>query len=47
MLVSNWPFVAGCRLCLHWNYSEKYSSEKGLALCARRLLHPHVFGESS
>ena len=45
MLVSNWPFVAGCRLYLHLDHFEKYSSERGLVLFTRRLLHPHVFGK--
>ena len=42
MLVSNWPFVAGCRLYLHWDHFEKYSSERGWS-CVQGGYCIHMF----
>ena len=45
MLVSNWPFVAGCRLYLHWDHFEKYSSERGWSCVQGSYCLHMVFGK--
>jgi len=43
MLVSNWPFVAGCRLYLHLDHFEKYSSERGAGPVCKEVIASTCF----